>query len=145
MKLGNLKLFDPINREHNRNEFLQQSDQIMKTNGLKPKPERHGTQRRTHNGSRNLWLTQTTVPRVNQNEGRVRRKILGEERMAWSSKSQDPKCQRVVENPIARGQNLAGNGAHGWQAEMLSGKRNSLPQTSIRGKSQPAEKRSRNA
>jgi hypothetical protein len=39
MKLGNLKLFDPINREHDRDEFLQQSDQIMKTNGLKPKPK----------------------------------------------------------------------------------------------------------
>jgi hypothetical protein len=39
MKLGNLKLFDPVNREHDRDEFLQQSDQIMKTNGLKPKPK----------------------------------------------------------------------------------------------------------
>jgi hypothetical protein len=68
------------------------------------------------------------------------KKNLGEERMAQSSKSQDQKCQRVVENQIARGRNLAGNGAHSWQAEMLSGKRNSLPQTSIGGKSQPAEK-----
>jgi hypothetical protein len=119
----------------------------METKRLKPKAKlkKDDSQRRTQNGSRS---SRPDVEHCAARESERRphaKKNLGEERMAQSSKSQDQKCQRVVENPIARGRNLAGNGAHSWQAEMLSGKRNSLPQTSIGGKSQPAEKRSRNA